>query len=783
VTRNGPSAAREGRLGDKLGPRLAHIMADAAFRSRVVLAPHEARVRQAATQALIDRAGLEFAGVNGPILEHLLRERGDKMHPLMADHLQRISSGEHQWEAIAGHLQMGAVGALSSVLSNVTFPAVSLINLADRNLVVDQQTGAQAAAAGIRSYELGQRNAGMWGYTEDAFAVLYALAQNVPTPDIVGQLVNRGDMSEERGLYWTGRNAVPEELRSAVLGLRRQLLSPADAALAVLRGTLSDAEGRAVAARNGVDAADFATLLSNTGEPLGLMQLLEAYRRGFIDEATLKRGILQSRVRDEWIPTAVKLRYAPVPTADAVDAALRGHLGWDAAAKIADQNGVEPDQFTILRANAGSPPADMQLLELWRRGVIDSSQVDTGLRFGRLRDEWIPAIKQLRDEPLPTADTIDAWLRGHLSREAAEAIVRENGLLARDIPAAFANAGNPLALGQLLEALRRGFIDESQFQEGFRQSRYRDSWAATALRLRYSPMSTADALAAAVQNFLPLDKAKQVAEQNGLEAADFQVLYDTTGEPLSRTELEELYNRGKIDRATVVQGLRESRLKDKYVQVAVELHERLPEPRLVVNALTDGVIRREEAESWLAQAGYPPAVVAMLIATGEVRATGPHTQIAAGEVQTLYSDRLITYAEAEGYLTRLHYSADSITVLLGLADYRAHQKILSQGISAVRAHYLAYRITDDVAAGDLQAMNVPAQARAQYLQVWKLERLAHPKQLTAAQLVKAAKTNLFCEQGTMSSDDWAAANQRAGCERLVALGYSVDDAKLLLAGA
>lgn len=55
------------QLGDKLGPKLAQLMSDAVIRTRRQLAPHEARVQQAALQALIDRAGHEVAGLWRPL--------------------------------------------------------------------------------------------------------------------------------------------------------------------------------------------------------------------------------------------------------------------------------------------------------------------------------------------------------------------------------------------------------------------------------------------------------------------------------------------------------------------------------------------------------------------------------------------------------------------------------------------------------------------------------------------------------------------------------------------
>lgn len=772
-----------GRLGDKLGPRLMQLVVQAVIRARQALGPHEAKVLRAALQEIVNQAGEEVAELYRPFIAQVLADYEGSLHPLMAHHMARMSSGAHQWESLAGHLSGGASSALSSVLTNYLWPVTAGLNEAFPNTPPDVQTLAQAAAADILPIGAAQQAAHQWGYTTAAFDTWRLLAQSMPPADVLHQLLNRGLMSQEQAQYWLKRSAVPTQMLGQILALRRTLLSPADAALAVLRGNLPEADGQRIAAGSGIDPADFRVLVGNTGEPPGLMQLLEAYRRGFISQERLHEGIRQSRVRDEWAGVVEALRYSPVPTADAVDAALRGHISWDRAESVAAQNGVEPSEFGVLKANAGSPLALEQLLELWRRGEITQARVEEGLKFGRLRDDWIPAALHLRYEPLPTADAIDAWLRGHLSREDAEKIVTENGLLPRDVPAAFGNAGNPLALMQLLEAYRRGFISEERFLTGFRESRYRDDWAATALQLRHSPMSTADAVEAAIQGHLSYENAERIAAENGLAPGQFSALYDTAGEPLSRTEVEQLWNRGLMSQARVEQALRESRLKDKYIGDALNLHTRLPQAREVIMGLEQGAVTSGQAAVFLADLGFGQDAISLLIQTGLNRATGKYREFTVSQVMTYYSDRLITQKQACQFLHELHYSDEHATMLLQLADFSREHKILTQAISAVRSHYLTGRIDDAAALGDLQILGVPADARDTYMLAWRTEKLAHPKQLTEAQIVKAAKNGLFVTDPVLTPAQRDGANQAEGHRRLVALGYDDTDAGLLLAGA
>jgi hypothetical protein len=463
-------------------------------------------------------------------------------------------------------------------------------------------------------------------------------------------------------------------------------------------------------------------------------------------------------------------------TADAIDALLKGHITEDRARDLAEQNGLEPGDFDALYAAAGEPLALEQLLEARRRGFISAERLAEGIRQGRLRDDWIPTAERLAYAPMSTADAVEAALRGHIPVSRARDLAVQNGLEAGDFDALYQSAGDPLSLTQLWDAWRRGYIDQSRFEQGLRQGRLRDDWIPTAIQLRYEPMSTADAIEAAVQNHITVKRAEEIAAQNGLTPADFDALYQTAGSPLSRVEAEELWNRGLMTEAEVKQALRESRLKDKYVDLALQLRVRLPEPRLVVDMITHGVITRSRGMDLLRQAGYPADTAANLIAYGEVTSTGRYKELALSQILKLYEDRIITAPAATTMITTLHYTAESAGFLLQLADLGFQQRITNQAVTVVRAAYMAHRLTDEETIFELDALDIPDEAKRQYLRFWAIERKAKVKTLTEAQIVKAYKQNMFDTQDANN-------NRVIACTRLGQLGYDDTDAGLLLDGA
>lgn len=579
-----------GNLGDKLGPRLAHLFGQAALAARRDHVPLDAKIHQLATQALIDKAGLEVAEHIRPLL-HAAIDANPDMHPEVKGYLLRTASGKHQLQAIAGTIgTMAAGSALSTLLNNELAPFVYPVIQSNPHLVLPPEVAAQMAATGILSESDAGAEGNRSGINSTRVAWLTQLSQAVPDSATIGQLLDRGLLSQQDAAYWIQRGGYGPTLHGPLLALRRQLLSVADAALAVLRTEITEDAGRAIAAANGMDAADFDVFVANTGEPLGLQSLAEALRRGIIDRARFSRGLRQSRVRNEWEDVALALRYEPMSTADAVEAVIQGHLAQADAATIADHNGLEP------------------------------GQVD--------------------------------------------------------------------------------------------------------------------------------------------------VLLQTAGEPLSRTEMDQLYNRGLATRAQVDQATRESRLKPKYTDLAFQLHVRLPEGRQVVSAITHGAATKEQGLRLLAELGYSPEVSQILVAEGTNAKLGTHHALTVAQIRELFTAGIFTTAHATQLLESAGYDAADSDYLIRSWQLLAEAAITRQAVGAVRSRYVARHITWAEAAADLTALGIPASGHGVYQRTWDLELAASTRQLTEAQIVAAHHKQLITGQDAY--------------DRLTGLGYAGGDALILL---
>jgi hypothetical protein len=576
--------------GDRIIPKLIPLIRDTIVATKRALGPHDQRVRRDAMQEVIDRAGREAASLYRPIIEAALASHGDNIHPLLEQHAHKMKSGEHQWEALLANAGFTAVGLFGSAINNLLAVPIYEMNRSNPHLQADPQTMATAAVSGLASFNDVVDAAANLGYNHQAANLYYQLALRVPDFGTLVQLNQHGLIGNGELESWLHRSGVPSELRGPLMHLTRTLISPADAALAVLRGNMPHSDGVAVAQKWGYTADDFEVMIGNTGEPPGVMDMLAMLRRGIIDESRLKHGILQSRMRNEWVP----------------------------------------------------------------------------------------------------------------------------------------------------------FVEQ----------------------MRYSPMTTADAIAASVQTHISEDKARQIASMNGLRPEDFQPLADTYGEPLSKQEVLRLHRMGKMTADEVRQALRESRLKNKYIEHALELGAVVPPITIVKSMLTSGAIDDTQARKYISELGYDDRVVTALLKDARKTKVQKQHDLSQSMLVGLYEEKHITGDQLIQRLQHLGYSQDESREIRTLVDDRIVAADRASAVSHVRALFLGHKITDADAQNKLHALLISADAVEKLITDWRLERVAVVRQLTPAQIIAAWKLDLID------------AAQALG--RLVNLGYSGPDAGLLL---
>lgn len=453
------------------------------------------------------------------------------------------------------------------------------------------------------------------------------------------------------------------------------------------------------------------------------------------------------------------------PTAMAQLAAAR-IVSESYAAEISRMSGFPEEATNDLIEAARSYPPLGSLLELLRRGQISGEEVVLALRRAGIPEQYIGPMMTLKDNVLDPEQLALMVLKGIKTPAEGAAEASHSGVDASRFESIILATGEPPGLEQMMEAYRRKLIDGSRFEKAVRQSRVRDEWTDVLLALRFQPASPADAIRGAVQGHLSPEQAKVIAEDGSLRGEDFGWMLETAGNPPGPMTMIELWRRGDATQAQVEQAIREGRTKNKYIPNLINLKRVLPPQRTVVTMLSHGAITEADAARLLHEHGYDDTTVKGYILAATSGQSLREKNLARGEITELYYDHAIDNATALRYLKVLGYTDTTAKIVLAMADLKRERAIQQAAMSPIRSAYIGRHIDAAEARTRLDGVGVPAQQRDFALRLWAVDREAHTKQLTEAQIVKANTQGLI--------DDAQAE------DRLLTLGYNHGDARLLL---
>jgi hypothetical protein len=464
-----------------------------------------------------------------------------------------------------------------------------------------------------------------------------------------------------------------------------------------------------------------------------------------------------------------ELQTLPLGIGDAVQLSVSGVWDDAAARTEAARNGINTQRYEALRDAAFTWPGLPEVIDLWRRGQITEAQAAEALQRAGLDHDWCMRLLALKRQPIMPADAALMVLRGIIDQAEGHAIGAESGYTPTDFDRLTLATGEPPGAESLMEALRRGFIDNTRFAHGIRQSRIRNEWIGLMEQLRFEPMATADAVEAVVRGYLTAPEGEAIALQNGLEARDWSTLLLAHGRPPGLGQMQQLLNRGLVSQAQVDQAVRESDIKDKYVPMVRGLRWRIPSERLLVTMVQHNGISTERAHELLQKEGYEPDVAGAIIKTGAAQRTGGHKELALSTVLDLYESHAIDQAQAEAHLKALGYPAEDIPLLLKHAELKRELRWREAAIGSIRSGFVGHHITEAEAATLLANAGVPSGQISYLTRLWVIERSAHRKSLTEAQIIHSMR------QGHLSPQEAES--------RLQGQGYGPNDAAFLIQSA
>lgn len=271
----------------------------------------------------------------------------------------------------------------------------------------------------------------------------YGILPNVPlTPDQAAAAVVRGHLSESDGKDEAQKSGTDAGRFATMTALAAVHLSPADLATMVVRNILTESDAVTVAKLSGLQPDDFAKLVQATGQPPGPQTLAEGARRGIIPwdgtgpgVVSFQQGLAEGDTKDKYADLLRALAVQLPSGAEVLDALLKGVLPEQDARKRWDASGADPTWFDVAKYANGSAPTPTQLADMANRGIIPwdgqgpgKATFVQGFLEGPWRNEWLEPFKQTAVYVTPPRSVVAMVRNGALSLADATAELRKSGL-------------------------------------------------------------------------------------------------------------------------------------------------------------------------------------------------------------------------------------------------------------------------------------------------------------------------------------------------------------------
>lgn len=374
----------------------------------------------------------------------------------------------------------------------------------------------------------------------------------------------------------------------------------------------------------------------------------------------------------------------------------------------------------------------------------------------------------------------DLVVRAYITQDQGATVARLSGISVQDFDLLVKGTGEPPATDFLLEAYRRGLINLDSpsdigpsLVQGIHESRVKDEWVTLINEMRTNVLSAAEWVQANLRGQVDRPTAVQGAYQAGITEDDFQILFNTAGNPPSPTELVEFVRRGFIpfsgtgpDALTFQQGIYEGDAKDKWEPLYEKLADYIPPPRTITALERAGVITVEQAQALYQQNGLSPELAAAYSASATSEKLAPDKSLAKSVVLQLYEQRMISESDALTDLANLGYRGQEGIFLVALQDAQRSIKAVNSAITRIHSLFVARKISAATAQSNLGQLEIPSDQIAHLMQTWTLEQRASVRILTEAQVVDAVNYQVMTPE--------------QGQAKLEALGYSAYDAWVLV---
>lgn len=319
------------------------------------------------------------------------------------------------------------------------------------SMPVDVLAAAQLVAQRKQPRSWGASEASSNGINGDRFDALVNLAEQTPAMGELLELLAREAITPAMFAGAMRANGLAEQWIAPLQALTRRYLTPEAAANMVVRGVMTQAEGRQVAAYASVTADDFDRMVATTGNPPGVETMLTLWNRGEATEADVERAMRQSDLKPEWFDQVKQMRFNRATPSDEIRFAvrevyspdIRGRFGLDDdfpeefAVKMQELGFSRDTAMNFWAAHWGLPSPE-QGFRMYQRGIITEAELQLLLRSLDVMPFWRDRMIQLnhlvpgridlrrmfKANVITRAEVVDGYIKLGYTPEDAETLTR-----------------------------------------------------------------------------------------------------------------------------------------------------------------------------------------------------------------------------------------------------------------------------------------------------------------------------------------------------------------------
>jgi hypothetical protein len=278
----------------------------------------------------------------------------------------------------------------------------------------------------------------------------------------------------------------------------------------------------------------------------------------------------------------------------------------------ASQTGVNQERFNALLGEALNAPGIGELYELWRRGEITDADFAHGLRKGKLEPRWDAPLKALHDVLLSPADLSNAVVQGHMGQDAAAAEAALQGYTADRFNVLVENTGLPPGPETLLAWLRRGIIDQGEFEQGVREGHTKTKYIPFYEAARAPLLSAATAVRLYLKGWYTKAQRDALGAQWGYSSQQMEDWFLSEGRPATPHQIHIGYARGATlpgaanEEDAIRTSVKQSDVRPEYADLIYAGRYTLPSAFALRGLVTSGDLTAAEGQSILVDSGWPP---------------------------------------------------------------------------------------------------------------------------------------------------------------------------------